>query len=527
MKKGRKKPVLIIAILFLIALFILICAFNSSSPQILSTSVYPEKVMPGQAMLIRAEIRDNFVIKNAKATIETDDLPDITRLLLVDGSIRHGKYERVWIAHDTSAQKWYNITITATNIFGKTASIIIPYQDPAQSHNASEITGGTFTGNYTFAGGDVNINRNTNLGGNVNLSGSLSTMDDYTKLLLHMNGADASTAFIDSATGKSVTANGNAQIDTAQSKFGGASGLFDGAGDYLTLADSDNWNFGTGDFTIDFWVRFNVLQDSEFVAQSIDGSNEWTLMYSHTGTKIYFQDWGAGVNMYCDWTPSVDIWYHIALVKSENAAGGTKIYIGGVSQTLTNAPADYTMSDLATVLTIGRRALTETRYLNGWIDELRISKGIARWTSNFNVPISEYGTAKFGDIQYYGEDKTTRFKVGSFTRDSSLASGTQSVTGVGFKPKAIIFLAGQNVATIEKSIGLDDGTTVCQFTDNGGASAGQWVIDCGYASITDVESAGNYYTGKISSFDSDGFTLSWTKAGSQTGTINIGYLAFR
>jgi len=74
--------------------------------------------------------------------------------------------------------------------------------------------------------------------------------DSYTKLLLHMDGADGSTTFTDEA-GHTVTANGNAQIDTAQNVFGGASGLFDGSSGYLTVPDSEDWNFGTGDFTFD------------------------------------------------------------------------------------------------------------------------------------------------------------------------------------------------------------------------------------------------------------------------------------
>ena len=61
---------------------------------------------------------------------------------------------------------------------------------------------------------------------------------------------------------KIVTANGNARITTGQSEFGGASGLFDGSGDYLSTPDSADWYFGTGDFTIDFWVRFNALPGS-------------------------------------------------------------------------------------------------------------------------------------------------------------------------------------------------------------------------------------------------------------------------
>ncbi|MDI6787615.1 MAG: hypothetical protein QME51_04520, partial [Planctomycetota bacterium] len=80
--------------------------------------------------------------------------------------------------------------------------------------------------------------------------------DAYTKALLHFDGTDASTTFIDES-GKIWTRYGNAQIDTAQSKFGGASGLFDGAGDYITTPDHNDFNLGSGNFTVDLRVRFN------------------------------------------------------------------------------------------------------------------------------------------------------------------------------------------------------------------------------------------------------------------------------
>ncbi|MEJ0012775.1 MAG: hypothetical protein WDM94_09155 [Bauldia sp.] len=64
------------------------------------------------------------------------------------------------------------------------------------------------------------------------------------------------TTFVDSsASGRTITANGNAQVDTAQAKFGGASALFDGAGDYLTVPASADFNFGTGDFTVETLIE--------------------------------------------------------------------------------------------------------------------------------------------------------------------------------------------------------------------------------------------------------------------------------
>ena len=78
-------------------------------------------------------------------------------------------------------------------------------------------------------------------------------------LLLHFDGADGSTTFTDSSlTPKTRTANGDAQIDTADSKFSGASGLFDGTDDYITTPDSADFVLGSEDFTIDLWFNCNA-----------------------------------------------------------------------------------------------------------------------------------------------------------------------------------------------------------------------------------------------------------------------------
>ena len=78
---------------------------------------------------------------------------------------------------------------------------------------------------------------------------------DNVVLLLHCDGADGSTTFTD-VKGHTCTANGNAQIDTAQSKFGGASALFDGTGDYLSVADSSDWDLASSQsFTAECWYR--------------------------------------------------------------------------------------------------------------------------------------------------------------------------------------------------------------------------------------------------------------------------------
>ena len=89
-------------------------------------------------------------------------------------------------------------------------------------------------------------------------------IDSDTVLMLHGNGTDGSTTFTDSSltTPHTPVAVGNAQIDTAQSKFGGASIYFDGSGDALTIPNDGDFTFGSDDLTVDFWVRFEALPAS-------------------------------------------------------------------------------------------------------------------------------------------------------------------------------------------------------------------------------------------------------------------------
>ena len=226
------------------------------------------------------------------------------------------------------------------------------------------------------------------------LSGSGATWDTYTKLMLHCDGDDASPTFTDEI-GKTVTRNGTAQIDTAQKKFGTGSGLFDGDSDYLSLADSDDWAFGSGDFTIDCWVRFASLSAATqptIVEQYQDANNFWLFWYQVDATKLQFLSRVGGVDeafYYCTWNPSINTWYHLSLVRS-----GSVIYmfINGVSISVTVATAIGTLTDFTGSLYIGERG-DGSFYLNGWLDEFRISKGIARWNANFTPPVAAYSAS--------------------------------------------------------------------------------------------------------------------------------------
>lgn len=221
-----------------------------------------------------------------------------------------------------------------------------------------------------------------------------------TKLLLHMDGSDGSTTFTDSSqSANSVTAVGNAQIDTAQSKFGGASGLFDGTGDYLTIPDSADFDFGTGQLTIDFWVRFNALSQEDGLigisnsASGQDVNDVFTLRINGTDvTKLQFKVISGGSTL-IDFSGthgmSTGNWYHIALIRGWGGnANDWAITVNGTAVATTTA--SITVPDFTSVVRIADDPLSGNSPLNGWMDELRFVKGQAIWTSNFTPNDSAY-----------------------------------------------------------------------------------------------------------------------------------------
>jgi hypothetical protein len=205
---------------------------------------------------------------------------------------------------------------------------------------------------------------------------------------------------------------GTAQLDTAQKKFGSASLVLDGNSDYLTTPDHADWSFGTGDFTVDFWVRFsNITGAQSFVGQYESGTSSWYLVKdANHKLRLSFTAPGdvsvAEYLMSSAWSVAANIWYHVAFERTTTTA---KVFIDGVSQTLTETTAFGTNNtgNVAAVLDIGQ--IASGNYLNGWIDELRISKGVARWSANFIPPtlphIPDQYTALL--LQFEGADAAT------------------------------------------------------------------------------------------------------------------------
>lgn len=224
-------------------------------------------------------------------------------------------------------------------------------------------------------------------------------VDAYTMALYHFDGTDASTTITDSSgRGHTGSCVGNAQLDTAYNKFGTASLLLDGTGDYVTVPDSADFDFGTGDFTVDAWVRFNASPSVgsyyTIFSQYQDASNYIFFGLEYVGAAVYrvrIANVVSGnymINVYCTALFTTARWYHFAFVRSGAVA---YIFVDGLSKTLTGTqPLTNDTGSRAAAACIGGQ--NTGSLLNGWIDELRISKGIARWTADFASPSAPYST---------------------------------------------------------------------------------------------------------------------------------------
>jgi hypothetical protein len=216
---------------------------------------------------------------------------------------------------------------------------------------------------------------------------SFTPADEYfqnVSLLLHGNGTNGSTTITDnSPSPKTVTAVGNAQISTAQSKFGGASIAFDGTGDYLNTPNNSAYKFGTSDFTVECWI--NTTDTTFNLMGLIDNAvGNWAIVVFNS--DFFWQTVYGGVNLIA-FLPCSSLlngaWNHIAIARSGSFL---RLFFNGVLQGA-SPYTDSTDYNGNGPLRVGSGVNGD---FNGYIDDLRITKGVARYTSNFTPPAAPF-----------------------------------------------------------------------------------------------------------------------------------------
>jgi hypothetical protein len=267
---------------------------------------------------------------------------------------------------------WYHITITRS---GSVFKLFI---------------NGTLESSGTFAGSLDNSNRSFIIGAGVTSTNDYITgyiddlritkgVDRYPYSFTVPTSSLPNFPIMDkSPTALPVTPYGNVQVNSLIKKYGTGSMYFDGSGDYLTVSPSTDLNLSTGDFTIEFWGYRQ--SGGAFMAYTHDTSLTtigagYFVIGSYASGAIFFYDGNFRTS---NINPGDNVWFYVTVTRS---SGTLRVFVNGIlgySGTIaTNFP--NTNGSI-----IGKSASSE--FVTGYIDDLRITKGVARYTANFTPP---------------------------------------------------------------------------------------------------------------------------------------------
>ncbi len=200
-----------------------------------------------------------------------------------------------------------------------------------------------------------------------------------TSLLLNFTNA----GIFDNAAENVLETVGNAQISTSVKKYGTGSIAFDGTGDWLLVPDEANLRMGTGNFTVEAWVYLSATGSARGLVGKGTSTTGW-LLSTNSSDQVVFT-YGS-TTLTSSSALSANTWTHVAVVREGTGTNQTKIYIGGSLVATGTVATDFNQTN---PMYIGADR-TGGSALNGYIDDLRITKGFARYTAAFTPPTAAF-----------------------------------------------------------------------------------------------------------------------------------------
>ena len=240
-------------------------------------------------------------------------------------------------------------------------------------------------------------------------------------LLCNFDGADAATTYTEESSNFAVASfESAAELDTSEKKFGTASALFAGTDDAITFPAISAYDLGSGDFTIELWIRFDISPAVDgWMSQFEETGNNrsWYFGYSGGDMKFAYSTTGADTIQLSRSTGfSADQWYHLAVSRNGSSL---RIFIDGVQQGATFSISDTIIAS-TDVLRIGTLNSGVDFGTNGRIDEARMTVGVGRYTANFTPPTEAFSSE--------GED-AEQFVVGDPVFDTIIDGLTVDIPG--------------------------------------------------------------------------------------------------
>jgi hypothetical protein len=365
--------------------------------------------------------------------------------------------------------------------------------------------------------------------GSSNQQGVLRTTEDvigvggthYDNLVLAMPFNEA-TGFRDVSSRNRNPGNyGNVAISTAQSKYYGSSAYFDGSGDKLMITESssDEFTFGTYDFTVEFFANPSNLSGSKCWITTADPINDeqgiWigtsnTTLYWLVGNGTWFLAGSVG-------TISPNTWHHIALTRSGTTF---RAFIDGIQVDVRNDSTPLTNTNNS--ISIGGRDAGAVQYSNGYLQDLRIYKGIAKYTADFTPPerIAETGVGfKTGALRYntdsnkpelYDGNQWTELQISNvgLGTDGDTGPGARGVFGGGLTPASSLTIEYVYISSTGKAQSFGNLT---------GSNRG-WISACA-SSTRGVWAAGSDNPGSTRENTIDYITISSTGSATSFGEL--------
>lgn len=204
----------------------------------------------------------------------------------------------------------------------------------------------------------------------------MAGVDTYTKVLCHADGVDASTSFTDDSSYSHTLTGSGAEVDTAFKVFGTGSAYWNGSGGAISSPSSANFDITTNDFCIDARIRFESFgapKTHTILSRYLSSTINWSFEYDTTsGLGFQYINSTQIVSQYQSWSPSLDTWYHVAVVRS---GSNYYFYVDG-TYLGTGSDAD-SIALTSGGIQIGQNGAAAT-FFDGWIDELRFSVGSDR-----------------------------------------------------------------------------------------------------------------------------------------------------
>lgn len=211
------------------------------------------------------------------------------------------------------------------------------------------------------------------------------TNDGNTKLLIdfsEIDHADNPSTVTDSSASTHTVTNVSSSVHGCSYSWDGAFQLVRASSEYLTVPDHVDFDFGTGDFVLDFWVKLDTVGISQYPLSKFDASVGWALQFHSDGTIRLWHSASAYVGV--SWSPIVDVWYHVAIVRDST---NIMFFVDG-TQVGTSQTANATYNGDTDPLQIGTYS-TDSAYLDGLIDNVRIRTGTnGGWTGSFTPPVT-------------------------------------------------------------------------------------------------------------------------------------------